>query len=1562
MVSSGRSRRLKALLVLSLLLSVVQRAHATPSWMFGGLVQTLYTGGSITLNSPSAMVVDPAGDVFVADTGNHQIVEVNAYGTASVLTISGLSPALVSPTGIAIDGLGNLYITDADVSNSRVVKVSSSGAGSVISTGAVVLASPKGVALDQAGDIFIADTGNNRIVEVTSAGSASVFAISGLTSPATLNTPMGLAVDTAGNLYIADSVNNRVVKVASGGTAGTLVSTGELDPALNAPSGVAVDRIGNIYIASTGSNNIAEVDTSGTGTWLFFSSLYMETFSLSGPLGVALDVFGTVYVADSGAGAGHDRVLIVDRATDWPSYSSSLNGSAVGFGHVQLGALTGVTLTLPFVPGINFSTTTPFKVFTSGVQNLDFTVVTGENTNCSSTSDYLGCTIEVQFVPTAPGLRDGAVVLYDENNSPIITVPLYGFGDASLAVLAPNTGTVVSTGGVALNFPFQIALDGAGNIYDANDGGNVVKIPAGGGTASVVSPSGYTFGQEVDGVALDGAGNLYISDHLNNRIIVITPGGVASVLTISGLATALGHPTGLAFDAAGNLYISDYSNGRVVEVSCLLVAGSTSRGIGTVIATRGYTTTSLGITGVAVDSKGNIYIPDGYAADPSRVIKVTAAGATSLLTPTGITFSRPEGVTADGMDNLYIADGGNNRIVEITTAGVASVLAFGSLPTPTTLGSPFGITVDPFGNLYIPDSGNGRILFSNVLGSALTFPSTATGATSAAKTETVTNLGNQPLVFSTNPTYTANFSNYSSDQNPCTSSTSLLAGTRCDVSVVFTPQSVGSLSAGITLTDNTLNVPGSTQQVAVSGTAFSGADATSTTVTVAPTSLANGQAASITATVADQAHSGTHPTGSVSFTDTLGTTTTTLSSASLSSGAATLSGVVLSGVGTHTLSANYAGVSGAFAASSGTVTVVLSKAAVTVSGPTLPVAVTFGQSGSVTITVTGPYSTIAAPTGTISYSILNSSATGVASGTPALTAGSTSSSATIPIPNTLASGSYTIHVTYGGDGNYGVTSTATTIQLSVGQITPTIGWNPGTTAITYRATLGGILDASALNGTTAVPGTFTYTATLSGGAAAAVTSASVLGAGSYTLTATFTPTDTTTYKTVSATATLTVNQASQAISFTPPASPVTYGVSPITLAASGGSSGGAVTFSVTGPATLSGNTLTITGAGTVTVTASQAGNTNYTAATSVTATLTVNQASQTISFTPPASPVTYGVSPITLAASGGSSGNAVTFSVTGPATLSGSTLTITGAGTVEVTASQAGNTNYTAATSVTQTIVITHASASVSLVASANPILVTNAVTFTATVASGAGTPTGSVSFIDGTTLLGAVALSSGVASYTTSSLSAATHSITAVYSGNSNSVSVTSSALAELVQDYSLSISGSPGSGGGGNSQTVAPGGTATYTLALGPSNGATFPAPVTLSLSGLPPGATGSITPNILPAGSSLTNVTLSIQLPQVTARFDKKQAPNRHIPPVFWGLLLLPLAGGMRRAGKRFGRAISVLMLVVAGLTVMATLNGCGSSNGFFGQQQKTYVVTVIATSGALSHSANVTLTVE
>ncbi len=166
-----------------------------------------------------------------------------------------------------------------------------------------------------------------------------------------------------------------------------------------------------------------------------------------------------------------------------------------------------------------------------------------------------------------------------------------------------------------------------------------------------------------------------------------------------------------------------------------------------------------------------------------------------------------------------------------------------------------------------------------------------------------------------------------------------------------------------------------------------------------------------------------------------------------------------------------------------------------------------------------------------------------------------------------------------------------------------------------------------------------------------------------------------------------VNQAAQTITFSNPGI-LTYGVAPITLTATA-SSGLAVSYTVTsGPATVSGSTLTIMGTGNVTVQANQTGNASYIAATPVNVSFTVNPAPQTITFPNPGT-MTYGVAPITLTATA-SSGLAVSYTVSsGPATVSGSTLTITGAGTVTVQANQTGDPDYYAATPVSMSFTVT---------------------------------------------------------------------------------------------------------------------------------------------------------------------------------------------------------------------------------------------------------------------------------
>ena len=83
---------------------------------------------------------------------------------------------------------------------------------------------------------------------------------------------------------------------------------------------------------------------------------------------------------------------------------------------------------------------------------------------------------------------------------------------------------------------------------------------------------------------------------------------------------------------------------------------------------------------------------------------------------------------------------------------------------------------------------------------------------------------------------------------------------------------------------------------------------------------------------------------------------------------------------------------------------------------------------------------------------------------------------------------------------------------------------------------------------------------------------------------------------------------------------------------------------------------------------------------------------------------------------------------------------------------------------------------------------------------------------------------------------------------------------------------------------------------------------------------------------------------------------------MPPLLWGILLLPFAGKLRRAGKRMGRTMLLLLLLTPGAAGVAGLTGCGTNNGFFGQPQKAYNITVTVTAGSLSHSTHLTLTVQ
>lgn len=1205
---------------------------AAPLWAISGAsfqgVTTVFPTGTVALNFPQGMAVDSQGNVYITDI--NRVVVVTADGVSSVLTsFPGLTPpTLHAPEAVVVDGSGNLYI--ADTNNARVIELAA-GVASVVNTGAL-LVSPDGLALDAAGDLYIADATKNYIVKVPAGGTAAVFAISG--PGAGLSGPQGLAVDASGNLYIADSGNSQVVEATPDGVGSVFNLDGYT---LSNDVGVAVDGTGNVYVADLFGQRIVTVTPAGVGR-----ALNLGTAALNQPKGLAVDVFGTLYITDF----NNSRIVETQPTT-------------VNFGHLT-GASTQTSLTFPFTLGSSV-TLGSVQAFGLGVANSDFSVASSPNT-CSPGITNQPCTVTINFSPQYAGLRRGAVALFGSTGVPILTVPVYGTFDSPLAALSPGAAAVVNTGSVSISSPLQIALDNSGDAYVANVGGNnVVKIAGGGGGASVVSTGSVTVGS-VGGVALDGAGNLYIADQSNNDIVQVTPAGVGSVLTISGPVSALSAPLSPVLDAAGNLYIVDSNHSRIVKV--------TPAGVGSVVATGSITLGGAGgASSVAVDAAGTVYI-----ADPANneVVKVTANGAATLVVPAGITLvlNGPQGVSVDGMGNVYIADTLNSRIVEVTTAGVASVLQTPGLTNPATLHNPVAVTADNFGNIIIADSANNRLVLVNVAGASLAFPNTTVGSTSPPQTATVTNIGDLPLVFSVNPTYTATFSEDAGDTNLCATSAPLAAGMACDVSVEFTPQSAQALSAGILVTDNTFNsIVAPTQTVAVSGNGVTPGDTTAVIVSTNPASANLGQPLSVTAVVSDTAagHTATVPTGGVMFMDTVGATSISLNGGIAvtlnGTGQAILTGVTLSGAGLHTITASYAGVSGTFSASSSTTTLTVSQDTATITGSAAqPVQVVNGLGGSVPVTATGPYSVsvVAAPTGSLSYNVLNSSNASVASGTATLTPGSTNSSATVPLASSLASGSYTVSVTYGGDGNYAASPSAIVISVVVGPAPPTINWTAPAGGITYGATLSGILNASAVSGSTPVAGTFAYTATLAGGSPVAVIGATVLSAGSYTLTAAFTPTATSTYGSTSASVSLPVAQATPAVALISSAAAVTVESAvtfTATVSSGAGTPSGSVSFyagtTLLGSGTLSLGmaiyTTTNLPAGALSITAMYGGDGNFLTLTSSALTETVMTAfavtAPTTSVTvAPGGTVTVG---ITVPPLGGAFNGVVTLSAFG---------------------------------------------------------------------------------------------------------------------------------------------------------------------------------------------------------------------------------------------------------------------------------------------------------------------------
>ena len=274
---------------------------------------------SAELNVPDAVAVDAGGHfLFIADSGNMRIREVNLL-TGIITTVAGkgtydpplgdngpaTAASLCVPNGVAVDGSGNLFIVDTQ--NNRIREVNLTGSAEVVNgvslptgyittvagggTGglgdggaatAASLSYPTGVVVDASGNLYIADSGDNRVRKVDHTtrkistvagnGSAASSGNGGAATSASLNDPCSVAIDASGNLLISEGYGDRIRKVdlstqtisTFAGGAGTFWEDGPALATWIYPEQLAVDAGGNVYVADWQSCRIRKIAPGNT--------------------------------------------------------------------------------------------------------------------------------------------------------------------------------------------------------------------------------------------------------------------------------------------------------------------------------------------------------------------------------------------------------------------------------------------------------------------------------------------------------------------------------------------------------------------------------------------------------------------------------------------------------------------------------------------------------------------------------------------------------------------------------------------------------------------------------------------------------------------------------------------------------------------------------------------------------------------------------------------------------------------------------------------------------------------------------------------------------------------------------------------------------------------------------------------------------------------------------------------------------------------------------------------------------------------------------------------------
>jgi len=1291
--------------------------------------------------------------------------------------------------------------------------------------------------------------------------------------------------------------------------------------------GVAVDGAGNVFVADLNSATVKQMPAGCA------SSSCVTTLGggFAGPFGVAVDGAGNVYVADSGSAAVKEMPAGCASST----CVTTLNG---GFTH-------------------------PYGVAVDGAGNV-------------YVADFSGNAVK------------------------------------EMPAGCSNSSCVTTLGG-GFSSPIGIAVDSAGNVFVADFSNNAVKkIPAGCASSSCVTTRGGGFSYPT-GVSVDSAGNVFVAGYMSAAVQEM-PSGCSSSSCVTTLGGGFSYPFGVVVDGAGNVFVGDSGTSTLYEIPLATVPslnfasttdGQTSAAKVVTVANSGNAALSFPIPTTGNDPSIANYFTLGTGGSACPVLTTSspaaatlASGATCTLT---VSFAPTGTISGSVSGSLNLTDNslnGTNALQAISLSGTAAA----ANPVATQVVFTASLSLNQATTSFTPITGSGGTApltysISPALPAGLSF-STTTGAitgtptaVSSAKTYTVTVTDANSLTGSNS------FQLNVSALNPqLYLSASVASPSHVNTLIPFTAQLSGvaltpvhptgtvsflingsaspdcpavTISAAGAATCNTASLTTGVNQTVVATYSGDSNFFTATSATANQTVTAQATTLGLSASPSSSTMVGASvtftaqlagtltpvlPLGKVNFTAN-GSTITGCGAVSVNAtGLATCATSTLV-AGSDPITATYSGDSNFTVAAAGTATQTVTATTTTASTNATtsysPSAQIIGLSAGV-VSGSGPVNV-----GSFTFSVFNG-ATQIGASVTSGTVSNGSASAFYTVPAGTAAAPYSIHAVYNASAPF-ATSSDTTHTLTVAKSSATT-INLGSLAQTYT---GSPLAATSTTTPASLAVTYSYVGT--GGTVYGPSATAPTLAGSYTVTATINDSN----YSGSNSGTLVIIKATPSLAAItwPTASAITYGQTLASSTLSGGASTPAGGFAFTAP-----TTAPVAGTAAQSVTFTPTDTADYNTVTS-TVSVAVNKATAT-AFALGSLTQTYANLSLPATAATTPSGLAVTYSYSGTSnggvTYGPSATAPTLAGSYTVTAT-INDSNYQG--TVTGTLTIGKATpTNLALGTSANPALV-GPVTLTATITSSVGAPSGTVSFMDGsstTPLLGQGTLSGNLAALSISTLTAGSHNITAVYAGDANFVGLSSSVLPQSILDFSVNPgTSSVGGSAAITSQTVEPGGAVAFTLGITPTIGQTFPVPVTLTVTGMPAGATATVTPSTwsqltgtswsFPANTPLNAITLTVQVPSTTA---KAGGLGRTLAPFSLALLLLPFAGRMRRAGYRMGRLISLLLLLMIGAAAMTALSGCGSTNGYFGQPLTSYTITATATAGNVSRSTNLTLTVQ